>query len=101
MLGPHAGHKVRYASALLVALLVVPLLARGMHHAHDAFAARACAVCTVAKHTPGVVPAAVATVAPVLLRVVFAPPALPPAIGADHHRHGGRAPPSPPTARTA
>jgi hypothetical protein len=91
--------RVRYAIALLIALLLAPLLARGVHHAHDSMAST-CVVCTVTKHTPTVAPASLAALAPVLVRMVFSAPAVTGAIAGDHPIHGGRAPPVS-TARTA
>jgi hypothetical protein len=91
--------RVRYAIALLIALLLAPLLARGVHHAHDSTAST-CVVCTVTKHTPMVASASLAALPPVLVRMVLAVPAVTGAIAGGHPIHGGRAPPVS-TARTA
>jgi hypothetical protein len=98
---PRLRGRVRYAIALLIALFLVPMLARGTHHTHDASAARVCAVCVVTKHVPGVAVAPLEATRPVLVRTTFAAPGLPAGTAGDHPLHGGRAPPFPTTARTA
>jgi hypothetical protein len=86
---------IRAAGAvLLVVLLVVPLVARAHTH-RDLQAARSCATCIAAHHSPAVVMAPGAAAAP--LAPAIAPPR-PSGVGpAPLHRspRAGRAPPIP------
>jgi hypothetical protein len=84
----------RVASALLmVALLVVPVVASAHTH-RDPGAARSCATCVAAHHSPAIVVPVIQAAAPVRATVA---PALPSRVAPAHsHRspRAGRAPPA-------
>jgi hypothetical protein len=85
---------VRFAGALLmVALLVVPVLASAHTH-RDLQAARSCATCVAAHHSPAVVMPATAAASPNAPAVASALPSR--VVPAHPHRspRAGRAPPS-------
>ena len=87
---------IRFTGALLMvaALLVVPLVASAHTHGSVA-AARSCATCVAAHHSPAIVVPAVGTATSILAAVALALPSrvAPP----QPHRcsRSGRAPPSP------
>ena len=86
----------RLAGALLMvaALLVVPILV-GAHTHTDVAAARACATCVAAHHSPAIVVPAIGTATSIVAALLLALPSriAPP----QPHRspRSGRAPPSP------
>jgi hypothetical protein len=86
----------RFAGALLMvaALLIVPVVA-GAHRHGDVAAARSCATCVAAHHSPAIVVPAIATATAILAALALALPSriAPP----QPHRlsRSGRAPPSP------
>ena len=86
---------IRVAGTLLmVALLVVPVLASAHTH-RDLQAARSCATCVAAHHSPAVVMPANAAGAPIVPAIAAPLPAR--VVLAHTHRspRAGRAPPSP------
>jgi hypothetical protein len=80
-------------SVVLVALLLVPLVSSGHHHAPDARSAGSCALCVVTHHAPAIVTALPSAPAPSALQLA----AVSEPIAAPPHRVpssvAGRAPP--------
>ncbi len=78
---------------LMLALLIVPVVASAHTH-RDLAAARSCATCVAAHHSPAIATSAIGATAAVLAAVVPAPPSR--VAPAHPHRspRAGRAPPS-------
>ena len=87
---------IRSAGALLVvvALLLLPVVASAHTHGNVA-AARSCATCVAAHHSPAIVVPAIGTTASVLAALAFALPCLVAAPQPHRSPRSGRAPPSP------
>src|SRR5882762_7841413 len=86
---------VRLAGALLmVALLVVPIVASAHTH-RDLRAARSCATCVAAHHSPAVVTPADAVAAPIVPAIASPLPSRIAPAYSHRSPRAGRAPPSP------